>query len=308
MSFNNSPVAGFEEAVKTADKILRKKNPKFRKIGTLLVSKELRLYGYYCYYYLRWVDDFIDDNRNSTESKKIFFSSELNLVSAIASGKNVELNFPEEYFLVQFINYSILIGKPHLADLIIIMMKTIDQDINRLENDGIFSEAELQKYLDAEAESLFGIANIFLFPQKEIEYKNKFSCIKTFIKFSLVKHLIEDIDLGYVNISKEEIAMFNLDYDNLINDRNLKDWYSYKISKFKQEIVTEMEIVKVFPFKMKFFWFWVFPYCFHKFYRFKLYKYNPQEMKRKKLFKELYLYSFSIINIFRLFFKIFFSK
>lgn len=305
MNFNMPHSLNFESAVKAADEVMRNKNPKLKRISNLLVSGRIRPYFYLCYYYLRWVDDFVDDNKNSIESKKIFVEHQLNLICSLMEGKSPHLNCAEEYFLFYLIEYLRSLQKSNLINLIVVMLNTIRQDVHRLEKDGIFTEAEMQKYFEDQAKSGFGIVNFFLMPKEHYKYDDKFTCVLTFIFISFAKDLFNDLKLGYVNISREDINKFKLDVNNLLNDSKLKDWYKDVVISWKESLKKDVSVIKELPIKLKLYWFWLYPYCLHKINRIKIYDYTPINLKQKVLINEVILYLTAGLNTIKAFYKVF---
>lgn len=305
MCTNDFLSLSFENAVKAADEVMRKKNPKLRRITKLMVSRKTRAYAYFCYYYLRWVDDYIDDNKRNLENKKNFLTQQLKLITSILGTQKIQPNFTEEYFLFYLIEYLRSQQKTNLISLVITMLNTISQDINRLENNGIFSESEMQKYFEGQAKTTFRIVNFFLHPQLSEEYDDKFTCLLTLAQITLFRDLADDLDLGYINISKEDIIKFELSTNDLLRDKKLKYWYEEKISSCKKRLNEDIRIVKQLPFKLKLFWFWLYPYCNHKLNRLKIYEYNPTKLKQKKFVNEVILYLTACFNTVKAFFIVF---
>jgi hypothetical protein len=288
----------FEAGVKIAEQIMHEKHSKLRRISRYLISRNRRKSAHHCYHYLRWVDDFIDDKNKSIELKLQFYEAQLNLVKSLSMNLKVSLNHPEEYFLYHFINYASEQGKSSLIDSLLIMLDTIYQDIWRLQNNGIFSEIDLQKYHAAQSKSLFIILNHFLLPDESQKYDDKFECLKSITALTFIKDLKADLDLGYINISTEDILRYQFDLNNLLNDDTLRKWYIDKFSAFRLNLAEEIKIVKRLPLRLKIFWFWMFPYCYHKMNRIEAYNFNPKRFEDRKFFIELQLYvklAFSII-------------
>lgn len=295
----------FDDAVITADKIMAKKNPKFRIISKLMVSRKIRPYGYFCYYYLRWVDDFIDCKSNSLDKKKVFFKHQSALAQLLINGETVKINYIEEYFLLYFMKFVLAEDSRLIIDSFILLLGTLGNDIRRLENSGLFSENEKQSYMNENTKSLFNITNFFLFPKLAFKYQADFNCIRTLVHTFLIRDLAEDYKLGYINISNEEIIRYQLNLVDLLEDNNLVLWYKDNFALFNKWLNEDARILKKFPLKLKFFWFWQFPYCVHKMNRIKFYNYNHRIDVPKSAAKEIKLYILTILNMFKFIYKIF---
>jgi len=297
----------FDDAVKTADKIMTKKNPKLRRISKLMVSRKTRPYAYFCYYYFRWVDDYIDSKFNSLDEKKAFFKNQTTLAQLIINGENVKLNFTEEYFLLYFMNFALSQDTRLLVDSFTLLLGTIGDDIKRFQNGGLFSENEKQRYMNDNIKSFFIITNFFLQPKSAFKYQNKFNCLRTLVHTFLINDLAEDYSLGYINISNEEIRKYQLDAADLLNDSSLVIWYKDSFAKINKWLNEDTLTLRKFPLKLKFFWFWLFPYCVHKMNRIIIYNYDPSKDVTRSVVKEIKLYSLIVLSTFKFFYKIFLS-
>lgn len=305
MNFDSKSSIGFDDAVKAADKILTEKNPKVKRITRLMISSQIRPYVIFCYYYLRWVDDFIDNNINPLDKKKIFFSNQTSLINSIAKSENFELNNPEEYFLLYFMKFALAQNTRLLIDSFILMMKTIGDDIKRLEKKGIFPDKEKQKYMDDNTKSLFNIVVFFVQPKSASRFQNKYNCIKTLVHILFIKDLAEDFSSGYINISSEEIERYHLNSNNLPEDPKLAVWYKDTFAQFNKVLKKDAALVRKLSLKLKLFWFWLFPYCIHKMNRLKIYDYNPNIYLNRNLVKEARIYSLTILAAIKYFYIIF---
>ena len=297
----------FDDAVKTADKIMTKKNPKLRRISKLMVSRKTRPYAYFCYYYFRWVDDYIDSKFNSLDEKKAFFKNQTTLAQLIINGENVKLNFTEEYFLLYFMNFALSQDTRLLVDSFTLLLGTIGDDIKRFQNGGLFSENEKQRYMNDNIKSFFIITNFFLQPKSAFKYQNKFNCLRTLVHTFLINDLAEDYSLGYINISNEEIRKYQLDAADLLNDSSLVIWYKDSFAKINKWLNEDTLTLRKFPLKLKFFCIWLFPYCVHKMNRIIIYNYDPSKDVTRSVVKEIKLYSLIVLSTFKFFYKIFLS-
>lgn len=297
----------FDDAVKAAEKIMIKKNPKLRRITRLMVSRKTRPYAYFCYYYFRWVDDFIDSQVNSISEKKTFFKNQSVLAQSLINGETVKLNVTEEYFLLYFMKFALAQDSRILVDSFTLLLRTIGDDIKRLENNGLFSENEKQLYMDDNTNSLFNIINFFLKTESAVKHQNDFNCIRALVYTLLFRDLEEDFLLGYINISTEEIKKYQLNVADLPNDKNLVTWYKESFNLFNKWLNENIPTIRKFPLKLKFFWFWLFPYCVHKMNRIKIYNYNPRKDVARLAAREIKLYAMTILSTFKFTYKIFMS-
>lgn len=304
MNYNN-PSLSFDEAVKISDDIFYLKNPKFKTICSLLIPSKSRAFLFFLYYYFRWVDDSIDNTDKSVSEKKKFLEYQYKLVSSISSAGEYQLNFTEERFLYFYVDFAKSTGKTVLIDIVFMLLETMRQDIKRLENDGSLSESELQKYLKTQAEALYRLINVLLLPAEEEKYAAKFTIIDTFINLLWLKDIVDDFNIGYIDISREEIARFKLNTNDLFNDSNFTQWFSNKISSFIKMQEREAEELSKLPFRLKIFWFWAFPYSYRRILKVKNYNYSPYKKEKKKFLPELKIYFQTFTMSIRFFVRVF---
>lgn len=305
LRFSSELMVKFEDAVKTADKLLAEKNPKLKLLSKFMISHKLKPYASFCYYYFRWVDDYIDNKFNSIEDKKKFFKNQTCLVNSFMKCENGKANYIEEYFLFYFLEFIREQNAEFLIDEFKLLLITIGEDIKRLENNGIFSEHEMQRYMNDNIRSFFRIINFFLQPKSALIYQDNFNCLRTLVCVFLINDLSEDFSLGYINLSAEELRRYQIDSSNLLDDKNLKKWFKDKFAVLNEWLEEDALVVKKFPLKLKLFWFGLFPYCVHKMNRIKIYDYNPRKDYRKNLLKESKLHLLTFLSVFKFSYKIF---
>ena len=170
------------------------------------------------------------------------------------------------------------------------MLETIRQDIGRSANDGIFSEEEIQKYLNGQAESLFITLNTLLLPGKKEKYINKFSVLGTLVYLIWLRDIVKDFEMGYINISREDIAKYNLNTKKLVDDPNFTGWFSDKTNSFIKLQGKQAEELSRLPFKLKIFWFCQFPYNFYRINKIKNYNYDPSKIREKDFLQSLKIF------------------
>jgi phytoene/squalene synthetase len=194
------------------------------RLGNVFIAKEKRNYLFLCYAYLRWVDNFVDNKNNTLDEKREFINNQKELLDSILSGTVADIHLIEEHFLYYLIQYALAVGNTSLTDEMLNMIKTFEMDIQRIENNGIFTEQELDWYAKGQANALFGILYSFFPSTKEPKYDSKSVALASLHHFYLLQDFSEDLELGYINISKEEIEKYKLNKKDLVADRRLKEW------------------------------------------------------------------------------------
>jgi phytoene/squalene synthetase len=303
MSISYQLKVDLKDSFTLADKTAHDQKTKAWWLGKLFITKEKRNYLFLCYAYLRWVDNFIDDKNNAIVEKRRLIKKQEQLLASILSGNTADIQFVEEHFLYYLIQYALAIGNTSLANELLNMIKTFEMDIQRIENNGIFKQQELDRYAKGQANALFGILFSFFPTQK---YDSKPVALASLHHFYLLRDFIEDLEMGYINISTEELQKFKLNETNLADVGRLTEWVAHKISFIEKLINDEIIIVKDMPLKFRFLLFGLFPYLYIKIKRIKTYGYNIEESVNKKFLVELKIFFSAVVYDFKVLAKIFF--
>jgi hypothetical protein len=248
-----------------------------------------RKYAYLCFSYLKWVDDFVD-NPNIDKNKKLkFVENQLRLLSSICKGEEADLNSNEEVFLYYCINYAISIDKHNVIKEGKESIESIAMDANRLFNNGIFSASELNDYGIKTVRPVFNLSYYALIPSIELPQNNKYA--GRFIWFVLnLRDFFEDIDSGYINISREELKKYEIDRHNL-QTKNLTVWMKDKYEEYMSVLNEDITILSYMPIKVKLFWGPIYPYMIYELIRIKVYNYEIRRKLKKNLVKEFKVFT-----------------
>lgn len=241
------------ELFKSANKFTRKKLLKFWFSTKIMVSRDSRNYGNLCHRYLRWVDDFVDDMDIGLREKKEFMKSQLLLLHTIENAENFEIHQVEEFDLYYLVQFALETKRELIIDEVKNTLKGLQNDVDRLGNDGVFTEKELKELIRLQSESFCKMVNHFLLPSYSIPNKKIFD--GAFFWYVLaVRDFNEDINAGFINISREEIEKFKLNVENLVEDERLHNWLKYKYPYIINLLERDKVTLKSFPIKLKFFW------------------------------------------------------
>ena len=220
MNSNELKPINLQTAFTLAENIAKTKSPKANFILNHSVDKSKREYLNLCFAYLRWVDDFIDDPKTGVSKKEIFIERQKYLFGKYVKKEFVEYNTSEEAFLFYFLKYAAENRFDFIIDAVESMIDSITMDVERLKQDGIFSAKELETYVNKQSKALYDIIIFFFIPNQYNEIKHihqgRFQA-KAFI----MRDLIEDIDAGFINISREDIQKYNLELQLIKDKKNL---------------------------------------------------------------------------------------
>ena len=137
-------------------------SPKATLILDYAVSKGKREYLNLCYGYLRWVDDVVDDPEISLLEKNEFINRQKLLIKSFQNNFEEIPSTIEEYFLYYFIEFTSKNKLKGLVDSVYQMVETISWDVNRLEKDGLFSQEQLNNYINTQSKSIADILYNFV--------------------------------------------------------------------------------------------------------------------------------------------------
>lgn len=180
------------------------------------------------YTYLRWVDDYVDDNSIDESKQKSFLSRHLNIINRLYRGFKTGTKNYFEKAISEVIKYDIKNGH-RLKTVIYKMFEVFDFDIKRKNKipDFIGLNEYSKKIGDAYTRALL----FFLAPG--LPYKEDFSLpAYASHQVHLLRDFMIDKENGYFNISGEEMNKYNIKED-LTQDENFSRWVKDKIENVK---------------------------------------------------------------------------
>lgn len=292
------------QAIKAANKATRKRGFKLWFATQLFISQKKRGYVYLLHMYLRWVDDFIDDPRNSIWAKRTFITHQRDLMARKLHGENIKVTTQEEDYLLHFIIYLIKNNKLDFIDYLENTFKSFEMDTGRLENDGVFSKSELSEYLTLLNEAIFKISFLFIPTKKNHKEINGF--IGNFFWYVLaIRDFKEDINAGFINISREDLNKYNLDNRNLLKDDRRFLWLKENYTRILELLEDELIVMSKMPFFVKVVWGLSYFNLVGEFQRVKVYDFKFGIEVKKEPVKEFKTIISSIYIGIQIFLKIF---
>ena len=289
MNFDFGGEFTFKKAAEYSRDYAQKKSPKASKLLDLITPSTARAYLNLCFTYLRFVDDAVDNPKDSAEKKIKFIEHQQILISHSFAGKFSKPNSIEEACFFYFADYAISNNKPILLEEVKNMVDALGMDAARLASSGIFSKADFGCYVNKMAKSLFNILYNFLVPHSKY-LGEEFFIGKFTANAQMIRDLEEDIDAGFINFSEEELEAYKVNLKNIKEDNNFRALLRERTDLVWKVLWEETLMLKDLPFKFRVFTFWSFVYYLTWIIRAKKYGYDLRRMHDKKFAKELNTY------------------
>lgn len=283
MSFNGSVPIDLPTALFLADKIISQKSPKANFLLNLGVRKPRGQYLKLCFSYLRWVDDIVDNPKVIVKDKRKFINRQLNLTSNFASSISEDFEHTEEAFLYYFIQYGLKVKNSTMINSVRLMLEGLEMDVQRTERDGIFSELEMNTYINKMSKSFFDVTASFILPESKYPYQTVIITTAS-TRIWMVRDLLEDFESGYINIARESLKHLNINVKNLLQGDNLKNYLDSEIANIISILIDEAKIIKQFPLRLKLFNYYTQIYYLPKIFRVKAYSYDLNRIREKRIF------------------------
>ncbi len=302
MNYNSAEMLDFNSAAEFARSIAKNDQPKASKILDFLINKSQRDYVNLCFAYLRWADDIVDNPDLPVKQKRKFIEHQKKLVCLTYNENSFEPTGIEEACLFYFTEFAKSTGDLKLLDEVKNMMDALSMDVDRLENSGVFSNNDLDHYIDLMSKSLFNILYVFTLPKSE--YREEFYLGSKFTTAALmIRDLEEDIDAGFINIPAEVINYYTIDIKNLKKDKNFAFCLAERISFILGILYDEASLLKYLPLKFRVFTYYSLVYRMVWVIRAKVYGYNLEYISEHTFFKEIKTYLLSLHMSLNIFFK-----
>lgn len=274
MNFNADKKIDLQTAFVLADKILSRRSPKANFLLNLGIEKSRGKYLKLCFSYLRWADDIVDNPQITVLDKRIFINRQLKLISDYANNIFIPIEKTEETFLYYFIQYALSIENTIIINSVGLMVEALEMDVRRTEGEGIFSESEMRTYIYKMSKAFFDVTSSFILPEGDYPYHN-IVLTRASTKILMIRDLVEDIEHGYINITREQLDFYKLSISNLQHNNNLKLYFADEINTMFNILFDEAKIIKRFPMRVKLFNYYNQIYYLPKIFRLKTAGFNP---------------------------------
>ncbi|TES92060.1 MAG: hypothetical protein E3J87_06295 [Candidatus Cloacimonadota bacterium] len=193
-------------------------------LAKLYLRKDDRHYAYLLYSYLRMLDDFVDEKNRSEEEKINFISRQRRAIKTLYKNCKIDSNG----LIVRIIEYDCG-HRCKLESFIFCMLQIFQFDTKR--KNRVVSLKELKHYSINLGNAYTQLLLYFVEPKYKYQEEDSLlahACHQA--------HMLRDFNidqkLGYINISKEEIAQYNIRL-NQTPDENFQKWLKDKIEIIK---------------------------------------------------------------------------
>lgn len=189
-------------------------------LARLYLRKDDQYYSYLLYSYLRSADDFVDEKDASESEKKQFVHRQQKIIKSLYENCNIDAN----PLISRIVKYDLKNGCK-LKPCIFRMLKIFEFDANR--KNKLVSSEELKNYSVNLATAYTQLLLYFTEPRYEYQREDALLAHACHLAHML-RDFKEDQRLGYINISKEEIAQYNIQL-NKIPDEGFQEWLRDRI-------------------------------------------------------------------------------
>lgn len=272
-------------AFRKAENLARKRSTKAWLMANCLIPRKRVKYLFLCYAYLRWVDNLIDNKHLTAADKNIFINRQFDLINDLIAGKETTPNHIEEIYLFHFISFATQENEKHLISMLLDMLTTLKMDAQRLEKDGMFNNKELEEYISLSTRAMFGLVFSFMFPQKQFSSNEEIGKLLWYA--GTLRDLQDDLNSGFINISREDFNKFCLHKNNFFDDGRFNVWLREKILSVIGLLDAEILILKKQPLRFRLFWCLAYPIYLHKIIRIKTFDYSFSYLKKPNLKREV---------------------
>jgi len=225
----NSSIRHFynaQDLLALAEKMTKKSGKFAYMMARLFFLSDVRPYFFLSYAYFRWVDDFADSAGSSIEAKQLFLDQQTKLVQELYEGLHPTCKEVGEQFLSLLISFDRSRGSK-LRMPFLSLLSCINYDVRRAGEPP--SQEMLNHYIDLEVESSMKTFIYFCYPNVNLNNFTK-SYEGIAAKWShILRDFVSDVQEGMINISKQEMAKFNVDLRDL-DSANFRKWVENKVS------------------------------------------------------------------------------
>ena len=184
-----------------------------------------------CYAYFRWFDDIIDSRKLKGNDINFIVERQKRFLSQLYKEEIPEELSTEELFLAHLVSFDKRYNKNIRKDLET-LVDTLEFDSNR--RNKLLSNEELNSYIDNNVRPYVNIS-LAIFNQSHVQKEGIYLTAKAGFVIDYIYSLRDDINLGYVNISKEDIRNYNINLSDL-NSIEIRNWIKDKLNLVKKQL------------------------------------------------------------------------
>lgn len=200
----------------------------------LMVDKEQVQAAYRSYAYFRWVDDQLDCNIGTQQEKLAFINRQHTLLDACYRRESCTIDFPQEQMLVDLIA-SDQADSSGLQVYLRNMMAVMYFDVQR--KGRWITQAELSHYSQLLSVAVTELLFYFLgHGDKPINNANRYHAVVGAHIAHMLRDMLDDIELGYVNVPKEILEAHKVSLDDL-HSPAFKKWVQERVGLANQCII-----------------------------------------------------------------------
>jgi phytoene/squalene synthetase len=192
----------------------------------LLADRDRMQDAFRSYAYYRWLDDQLDTDLNSRLEKITLLSRQQELLEACYGGEKVDITYPEEQMLVELVKNDIEENsglQTYLRDMMAVMAFDVERQGR------VISQAELKQYSQllssAVTEYMF---YFFGHCYQSHNSPNRYLAVQGAHITHMLRDLMDDVDIGYINIPAELLAEEQISLDQL-HGQALRQWVAERV-------------------------------------------------------------------------------
>jgi len=194
-------------------------------LAKFFLRKKARSFSYLLYSYFRKIDDFVDSPLNDKKTLTEFINEQKRMVEKFYAGSKTN----GRSVIGRVIEYD-LKNNCRLKSCIMRMFEVFEFDIER--KNKIVSEAQLTGYSRNLSDSYTRLLLYFIEPRYECRQEDVLLAHASHLAHML-RDLKEDKELGYINISQEDMVGYKLQSTDC-SDSGFKEWLKVRVQLIKK--------------------------------------------------------------------------
>jgi hypothetical protein len=271
-------------------------------ISHVMSSKRFREVEYLGHSYLRWIDDVIDNSKESTKTKKNFLSAQAEYFEQLENGSDVIPKCIEEACFYFFIKKCNELQLSRLIKSVKEIFSAFEIDLDRFSSDNYLTEQRQSNYIKLIHKGMFDFIYLLLMgkPSEKDKFVGPF-----FWHVNTLRDLKEDLQTGVINITREEIKQFEIKPSLQLNDPNLTFFIKHKVGFIEELLWKEVKDLQFMPLKVRLFWSVGYIPMIFTINRIESYNYQLACMHDNSIITEMKVLIKSMLKIIRIFSRVF---